>query len=118
MTKSNQTNRNKSTRAAVIKGSIAVTVNKRLPHSLLQRINTAVHWAVHFKLLSFNYSGLRELKMSDKTRSLIIDYNSVTADLQDSLQDDYEAQKAEILAAREADKEAVKQSRVFWNLKP
>lgn len=98
---------NKTNRAAVIKGSVASgAANKKTEPSLLARLNTAVHWALHFKLQHFHMTGLRELKLSAMSRSLIIDLNQTTDELKDSLQADYDTHKAEILAARKSNTEA------------
>lgn len=76
-----------------------------VPQSLLQRITTKVTWAINFRLPSFSVYALRELKLSDRTRSLACSHEQIRIDLIDSIEKDLRYHKRDILAARKADKE-------------
>jgi len=74
-------------------------------HTLLQRITTRVTWAINFRLHPFQISGLRELKLSDRTRSLACSLEQIRIDLVDSIKKDLRYHKLDILAERRAEEE-------------
>lgn len=76
--------------------------------TLLQRITCRVTWAINFRLHPFQVSGLRELKLSDRTRSLICSLEQIRVDLIDSIKKDLRYHKADILAQRREDNEYFK----------
>ena len=74
-------------------------------HTLLQRITCRVTWAINFRLHPFQISGIRELKLSDRTRSLALSHEQIREDLIESIKSDLAAHKADILAQRREDNE-------------
>jgi hypothetical protein len=79
-----------------------ISSNQRPPQSLLQRLNSAVQYAIHFRIQHFYISALHELNLSADTYKLAENLKALQWLLKESIRADYERQKADILAKRQS----------------
>ena len=73
----------------------------RRPQTELQALNTNSLWTKNFQLQPLPRHSLSRLRPSAETLNLAFAYNKLTKLLQDSIQADYDNNKARILKQRE-----------------